>query len=332
LTLSILSEHYPILKPFTIARGSKSTAEIVLCQINHQGKCGRGECVPYGRYGESVTSVIASLEAIRPMVDFSQASPAQIHKKILNALPAGAARNALDCAFWDLEAKLSGKGVAETLGLVPHALTTAYTLSLNEAQAMGQQARLHAHFPLLKIKVGSGSPAQDIARVQAVRTNALKSTLIVDANEGWNEANIKHCLAAMADLGVALVEQPLPFDCDGILGKIARPVAVYADESAHVQGDLLRLKPLYDGVNIKLDKTGGLTQALDMKQQARQMGFGIMVGCMVATSLAMAPALMLAQDADFVDLDGPLLLHHDREHGLHYEGGKISPPTCELWG
>jgi len=332
VTLSILSQHYPILNAFTIARGSKTKAEVVVCQIDHQGKIGRGEGVPYGRYGETMLSVITALEKMKARIDFSHKDLGQIHADILENMSAGAARNALDCALWDLEAKLSGKRVHEKLGFKPQALTTAYTLSLAEAREMGQAAYAHAHYPLLKIKVGGSTADEDIARIQAVRTNAPKSRLIVDANEGWDESNIEQCLAGMAAAGVSVVEQPLPAGQDDLLGRIPHPVAIYADESVHVSADLARLKPLYDGINIKLDKTGGLSEALALKQQARQMGFGIMVGCMVATSLAMAPAQLLAQDADFVDLDGPLLLARDRAGGLHYQEARIFPPEADLWG
>jgi len=332
LTLSILSELYPIRGKFTIARGAKTQAEVVICQISHQNKIGRGECVPYGRYGESVASVMAQLEQIRELIDFSTIPIEHIHQKILSQLPAGAARNAIDCALWDLKAKLSGQTIAEKLRLTPKPLTTAYTISLADTQEMGNQARAHAHLPLLKIKLGFGGAEHDIARARAVRDNAPESVLIVDANEGWSLETIETCLAAMADCGVALVEQPLPADCDHALSEIAHPVALYADESVHVSSDLTRLKTLYDGINIKLDKSGGLTEALKLKQQALDMGFGIMVGCMVATSLAMAPAMLLAQGVDFVDLDGPLLLEHDRDGGLHYDKALISLPLPELWG
>jgi len=332
LTLSILSEQYPISGQFTIARGSKTSADIVLCQIKHQGKIGRGECVPYARYGETIASVVAALDGIRLLIDCSQHELVKIHENLGDALPAGAARNALDCALWDLQAKLSNRPVAERLGLVPQALNTAYTISLAKPHVMGQQAKMHAHLPLLKIKLGSASPEEDIARIRAVRNNAPDCQLIVDANEGWNEANIEQCLSGMVAASVALVEQPLPADRDAILGRIERKVAIYADESVHVSTDLPKLQTLYDGVNIKLDKAGGLTEALKLKQQAQKMGFGIMVGCMVATSLAMAPALLLAQGADFVDLDGPLLLSRDREAGLIYENGRVLPPSTALWG
>jgi len=307
-------------------------AEIVLCQIEHRGKIGRGECVPYGRYDESIASVVAALENMRPLIDLSNKSLSQIHDMIGQSMPAGAPRNALDCALWDLAAKLEGQNVATRLGIDLQPVTTAYTISLAEPEAMGHQAKLHAHLPLLKIKLGGGSPEEDIARARAVRANAPNATLIVDANEGWQAATIEHCLAGMESCGVALVEQPLPASCDDQLGKIAHRVPVYADESVHETGDLARLQSLYDGINIKLDKAGGLSEALKLKQQAQAKGLGIMIGCMVATSLAMAPALLLAQGVDFVDLDGPLLLARDREPALHYEGGKIFPFSPELWG
>jgi len=332
LTLEIITEQYPICGQFTIARGTKTTADIVLAQITHRGQLGRGECVPYARYGETVQSVVSTLQLMRPQLDFSHMSLQQIHENVLENMPAGAARNALDCALWDLNAKLSGITVANRLKMTMQPVVTAYTLSLGDPAQMGQQAKLHAHLPLLKIKVGSGSIEQDCARIQAVRANAPASRLIVDANEGWTIDTIEQGLTAAAAYDVALVEQPLPASQDSFLQSIPHKVAIYADETIHTCQDLPRLHGLYDGINIKLDKSGGLSEALKLKQQAKQAGFGIMVGCMVATSLAMAPAVMLAQGADFVDLDGPLLLAQDRDPALFYEQCHIYPPSPDLWG
>jgi L-alanine-DL-glutamate epimerase-like enolase superfamily enzyme len=250
-------------------------------------------------------------------------------KELLDAMPAGAARNAVDCALWDLEAKKSGISVVSRLGITPRPLETAYTLSLGTPEAMAAQARVNAGRPLLKVKIGGDG---DSARIRAVREAAPGSRIILDANEGWTDGNVEKNLAAAAELGVALVEQPLPAGRDAILARIAHPVPICADESVHQAQDLGALAGLYDAVNIKLDKAGGLTAALELRDQARKHGFAVMVGCMVGTSLAMAPAVLLAQGAEFVDLDGPLLLARDREPALVYEGSLVSPPSPALWG
>jgi len=245
-------------------------------------------------------------------------------------LPAGAARNALDCAFWDLEAKQTGRRVHELAGLpAPEPLVTAYTISLATPEAMAQAAAAASDRPLLKIKLGGDG---DPARIAAVRRAAPTAQLIVDANEGWSADNLMANLAACAKAGVTLVEQPLPAGNDRMLAEIKRPIIVCADESVHTRQSLVDLRTRYDAVNIKLDKTGGLTEAIAMAAEARWLGYAVMVGCMVATSLAMAPAVLLAQGASVVDLDGPLLLAKDREHGLHYNGSTVDPPTPDLWG
>lgn len=245
------------------------------------------------------------------------------------AMPAGAARNAIDCALWDLEAKTATASVAALLGIAPGPLETAYTLSLAEPETMAAQARANAGRPLLKVKLGGEN---DAARIRAVRDAAPDSRLILDANEGWTDDNVAENIAAAAALGIALIEQPLPAGRDGKLRHIARPVPICADESVHATNDIEALVGLYDAVNIKLDKAGGLTEALLLRDKARQCGLSIMVGCMVGTSLAMAPAVLLAQGADYVDLDGPLLLARDRDPGLHYQGSLVSPPQAALWG
>lgn len=323
--LSVVEEIFPIAGTFTISRGSKTQADVICCTVSQDGASGRGECVPYRRYGETLQSVRAEIEtassSIRDGIDRYQ---------LRSVMKAGAARNAVDCALWDLEAKLSGIGVAARLGLpAPGALVTAFTLSLGTPEAMAAQAAQNAYRPLLKVKIGGDG---DIERIRAVRQAAPDSRLILDANEGWTDANVVENLTAAADLGVALVEQPLPAGKDAILGRIKRPVPVCADESVHTIDGLEELVGLYDAINIKLDKTGGLTAALELRDRAKQRGFSIMVGCMVGTSLAMAPAVLLAQGADFVDLDGPLLLARDREPGLVYRGSEVSPPEAALWG
>jgi L-alanine-DL-glutamate epimerase-like enolase superfamily enzyme len=323
--ISVDKESFPIAGTFTISRGSKTEAEVVTCTISEDGHAGRGECVPYRRYGETLEGVVAAIEAMRSAVEGGVN-----RDELLAAMPAGAARNAIDCALWDLEAKTTGVAVSERLRLAPRALETAYTLSLGTPESMAAQARENAARPLLKVKIGGGDG--DIERIRAVRQAAPASRLILDANEGWTEETVAANLTAAAELGVALIEQPLPAGRDGILATIAHPVPICADESVHAAKDLPALKGLYDAVNIKLDKAGGLTEALRLRDEARRLGFGVMVGCMVGTSLAMAPAVLLAQDADFVDLDGPLLLARDRVPGLTYQGSLVSPPERGLWG
>ncbi|OBQ75126.1 N-acetyl-D-Glu racemase DgcA [Mesorhizobium erdmanii] len=323
--ISVEAERFPIAGAFTISRGSKTEAEVITCTISQDGHSGRGECVPYKRYGETMDGVHAAIEAMREPVAGGIGRTA-----LLGAMPAGAARNAVDCALWDLEAKISGMPVANTVWPAsPRPLETAYTLSLGEPEAMAAQARANAGRPLLKVKIGGDN---DIARIRAVRQAAPRSRIILDANEGWTDDNIVANLAFAAEQGIALVEQPLPAGQDEILRHIAHPLPICADESVHEAKNLETLVGLYDAVNIKLDKSGGLTAALVLRDRARELGFGIMVGCMVGTSLAMAPAVLLAQDADFVDLDGPLLLARDRVPGLVYQGSLVSPPERELWG
>lgn len=323
--LDIQMNSFPIAGTFTISRGAKTSAEVITCTLTESGAKGWGECVPYRRYGETTESVMAQIEAARPLIEDGISRAALLH-----AMPPGAARNAVDCALWDLEAKLSGRSVADRLDLRKlKSLTTAYTISLGEPDVMAAQAREHAQRPLLKVKVGTGD---DESRILAVRAAAPDSAIILDANEGWPEDRLEHHLRIAAEANIALVEQPLPAGRDDMLAEIARHVLVCADESVHHTGDLASLADRYDGINIKLDKTGGLTEALEMKEEAQRLGFSIMIGCMVGTSLAMAPAVLLAQDADFVDLDGPLLLARDREPGLNYAGSLVFPPDASLWG
>lgn len=323
--ISVEAERFPIAGVFTISRGSKTEAEVLTCTITENDHSGRGECVPYRRYGETMESVRDAIEAARAHI------ASGIDRAALLALMApGAARNAVDCALWDLEAKISGKRVHESIcNDIPRPLETAFTLSLAEPDAMAAQARANATRPLLKVKIGGSG---DIARIRAVVEAAPNSKIILDANEGWTDENIRENLAAAAKLGIALIEQPLPAGQDGILREIDHLVPICADESVHTTKELDALVGLYDAVNIKLDKTGGLTAAITLRDRAREMKFGIMVGCMIGTSLAMAPAVLLAQDADFVDLDGPLLLARDRSPGLVYDGSKVSAPEATLWG
>ncbi|MCH8808404.1 MAG: dipeptide epimerase [Proteobacteria bacterium] len=328
--LIVRHETWPLGGSFTISRGTRTTAEVVVAEISvaeADGRevTGRGECVPYAHYGESLEGVIAAIEALgAPIADGLDRLGLQ------RVLPPGAARNALDCAFWDLEAKRAGCRVWDSIGLPPPApVTTAYTLSMDAPEAMGRAAAEHAARPLLKLKL---SGPDDLARVEAVRANAPQARLIVDANEGWSLDDFVELAPKLAVLGVDLIEQPLPAGKDAPLAGVRRPVPVCADESCHDTASLAGLSGRYDVVNIKLDKTGGLTEALKLKDAALAQGYQIMVGCMVATSLAMAPAILVAQGARFVDLDGPLLLARDRPEGLTYEGSLVQPPEPALWG
>jgi L-alanine-DL-glutamate epimerase-like enolase superfamily enzyme len=318
-------ERWPIAGAFTISRGAKTEAAVVVAELSDGRRRGRGECVPYGRYGETVEAVAAEITAMG-----GQIARGLDRAGLQGALRPGAARNALDCAFWDLAAKQSGRPTHELAGLPPpRPLLTAYTISLAAPQEMAAAAEKVAGRALLKVKLGGPG---DPARIAAVRRAAPRCELIADANEGWTPDNLLENLAACADAGVTLLEQPLPADRDHALAKIARPLPVCADESVLASASLAALAGKYDAVNIKLDKTGGLTEALAMAIAAEQLGFGLMVGCMVATSLAMAPAILVAQRARIVDLDGALLLARDRPHGLHYEGSRVHPATPALWG
>jgi L-Ala-D/L-Glu epimerase len=324
--VSVTVQHFPLAQAFRIARGAKTEAVVVVCEITEGTARGRGECVPYPRYGESVESVVSAIEAVIP------ALAEGLGRDALQArMPAGAARNAVDCALWDLDAKRSGTRVAARLGVeAPRAIETAYTLSLDEPDAMHRAAQAASHRTLLKVKLGG--PNGDPDRIRAVRAGAPRARLILDANEGWSEDTIRDNMLAAAAAGAAMVEQPLPAGRDEILARMPRPVPVCADESLHDRTGLASLLGRYDFVNVKLDKTGGLTEAQALVGEARRLGFGVMVGCMVGSSLAMAPAVLLAQGAEIVDLDGPLLMKADREGGLAYEGSTVSPPEASLWG
>lgn len=319
--ITVTPERFPLAQTFTISRGSKNEARVLTVRIDRDGLTGRGECVPYARYGETLETVAAQIASV----------PEGVTRDALQTLlPAGAARNAVDCALWDLTAKANGRRAWDLAGLPPpRPLTTAYTLSLDTPDAMRAAAAAQAARPILKIKLGT---PDDIARLEAVRAGAPEARIIVDANEGWTPALYADLCPHLLRLGVALVEQPLPAGQDGALADMARPVPVCADESCHDRASLAGLMGKYDMVNIKLDKTGGLTEALALRDAARAAGFGVMVGCMVGTSLAMAPALVVAQGADMVDLDGPLLLAQDRARPLRYVGSEVFPPDAGLWG
>ena len=325
IALTTRAERWPIAGTFTISRGAKTEAAVVVAELSDGHHRGRGECVPYARYGETVKSVVAAIDAMRPQI-----AGGLDRLGLQQAMAAGAARNALDCAFWDLEAKRAGTPAHELAGIAAlQPLVTAFTISLATPEEMAAAAAKAASRALLKVKLGGPGDAE---RIAAVRRAAPHAELIVDANEAWTPDNLERNLAACAKAGVTLVEQPLPAGQDQALARIRRRVAVCADESVHDRASLVGLRARYDAVNIKLDKTGGLTEALAMADAAHALGFEIMIGCMVATSLAMAPAMLLAQQARFVDLDGPLLLARDREHGLRYDGSLVYPPEVTLWG
>ncbi len=319
-------EVFPLDKAFTIARGSKAEAESVYVEILDRTRRGRGECVPYARYGETVESVLAAIEELIPGIETGMVTRRSLQKR----LPAGAARNAVDLALWDFDAKRTSSSAWQIAALdVPHRVMTAYTIALDTPDAMAAAAAEESHRPLLKLKLGGEG---DLDRVAAVRAAVPRARLIVDANEAWSPAELELNLPKLADLGIELVEQPLPADADEALVRIKHAIPICADESCHTAEDLERLAGRYDAVNIKLDKAGGLTEALALREAARDKGFKIMIGCMVASSLAVAPAVLLAQDADWVDLDAPLLLKRDRQPGLRYDGSMLYPPSVSLWG
>ncbi len=324
LTVSATIEKFPTAGNWTISRGTVTEVEVVTATATMDGVAGRGECRPYARYDEFAEGVMADIEAAA--IDMRGDPEADLS----SIMAPGAARNALDCALWDLRAKLAGKRVWELAGLsAPGPVITAYSLSLDTPEAMRAKAAENAHRPLLKVKLGGEG---DMERIEAVRGGAPDAKIIVDANEGWTPESYHELAPMLRGLGVAMVEQPLPAWDDGALAEMARSLPVCADEACHDTASLAALKGKYDMINIKLDKTGGLTEALKLKAQAQEMGLGIMVGCMLATSLAMAPAVLVAQGADIVDLDGPLLLAADRDHPLTYDDAGVHPPSPELWG
>jgi L-alanine-DL-glutamate epimerase-like enolase superfamily enzyme len=324
--LKLAAETWPIAGGFTISRGTKTHAETVLAAIESSGMTGRGECVPYARYGETVSGVLDQIEQLRGAIESGCT-----RQDLAGLLPAGAARNALDCALWDLEAKSSGRPVWQIAGLPqPSPVITAFTISLASPEHMARAAREARIYPLLKLKLGGGG--QDRERIAAVRKAAPDARLIVDANEAWRHDELADLLGSCAEAGVEAVEQPLPAGNDGALADLPRPVPVCADESIHDRAGFGDLAGKYDMINIKLDKTGGLTEALACARAARAIGLSVMAGCMVATSLAMAPALSLARIADLADLDGPLLLARDRRPGLKINHGIIQPAPQALWG
>lgn len=320
---TVTIESFPLRTPFRIARGTKTEANCVTVRIERDGHVGWGECVPYPRYDETVEGVVAAIEALDENLG---------RDDLQTVLAAGAARNAVDAALWDLESKTSGRRAHLSICTSPpRPLVTAYTISLGAVGDMAEAARAASGHRLLKVKLG-GRDGHDAARIHAVASAASECRLILDANEGWTPDELPDLMLHAARAGVSLIEQPLPADDDTALAGIPHPVPVAADESVHVSDDLAELRDRYDYVNIKLDKSGGLTEALRMRSEARRLGFGVMVGCMVGSSLAMAPAVLLAQEADIVDLDAPLLLSRDRSPALRYTGSIVSPPSPSLWG
>ena len=321
MQISVTSDVFKLAQVFTISRGSRTEAKVLTVKVEKDGVTGWGECVPYARYNETLESVTAEIEGL----------PAYFTRNELqDLLPAGAARNAVDCALWDLEAKQTGKRVWELAGLPePKPEITAYTLSLDTPEKMQAQAAENAHRPLLKIKLGT---PDDMPRLQAVRAGAPEAKIIIDANEGWSAEVYADLAPHLVELGVELVEQPLPAGEDDALVGMDRPVPVCADESCHDRTSLPKLVGKYDVVNIKLDKTGGLTEALKLRDEALAQGYDVMVGCMVGSSLAMAPATLVAQGASVTDLDGPLLLAEDRPEPLNFDAAGVHPPKSALWG
>jgi len=321
MRITVTAESFKLAQVFTISRGSRTQADVLTVHVTDGAHAGRGECVPYARYGETLESVADQIKGL----------PDDVSRECLQELlPAGAARNAVDCALWDLAAKQAGKRVWDLLDLpAPRPEITAFTLSLDTPDAMQMQAAKNAARPLLKIKLGT---PDDMARLEAVRRGAPQSRIIVDANEGWSAEVYADLAPHLIRLGVQMVEQPLPAGADDMLAEIARPLPVCADEACHDRASLPALKGKYDMVNIKLDKTGGLTEALLLKHAAIAQGYAVMVGCMVGTSLAMAPATLLAQGVAFTDLDGPLLLAEDRAAPLIFDEAGVHAPTPALWG
>ena len=321
MRVSVQQHRFALKRRFTISRGSRTEAQVLVASVERDGAVGRGECVPYSRYGESMASVASQIKSVKPPFD---------RNSLQEILAPGAARNALDCALWDLDAKLAGTTVWKLAGgSEPKPVTTAYTISLAEPDDMRADAAAHSDCPLLKVKLGGEAIAQ---RLEAVRAGAPNARIIVDANEAWNTRILNEAFEFCRKTGVEMVEQPLPANHDGELGRFEAKISVCADESCHDRESLAQLRDRYSVVNIKLDKTGGLTEALALKKQAIQEGFDVMVGCMIGSSLAMAPAIIVAQDVQFVDLDGPLHMAEDHHAALRYDGCRVFPPKPELWG
>jgi L-Ala-D/L-Glu epimerase len=324
LKIEAKEEVWPLNHPFRISRGSRAEACVVVVSVNDGQHTGRGEGVPIARYNQNTASVLAQIESIKHVGDLDR-------DKLQHLLPPGAARNALDCALWDLEAKRSGRRVWELANIsIVDEVETSFTISLDTPEKMADAAAAAARLPILKLKLG-GDDA-DLARIERVHSAAPKARLLIDANESWSPSHYRNTVQALKELGVELIEQPFPANADEVLETLDRPVPACADESCHTTADLPRLKNRYEVINVKLDKTGGLTEALELCQRARESDFKLLIGCMVCTSLSVAPARLLSSNAEWLDLDGPLLLARDREYGLSYRAGKIGMPARELWG
>jgi L-Ala-D/L-Glu epimerase len=324
LLIEACEEIWPLKKVFRISRGSLTEAQVVVVTVGDDEHVGRGEGVPIKRYGQSAESVLAQIESIKPEKNLGR-------QRLQQLLPAGAARNALDCALWDLEAKTSGKRVWElaNVSIVPE-VETSFTISLDTPEKMAAAAAVAAELPILKLKLQGDD--LDLARVKGVRESAPAARLLLDANESWSPEHYRKIVPELNELGVELIEQPFPANADEVLENLDHPIPVCADESCHTTADLRRLTNRYDMINVKLDKTGGLTEALRLCDRARDSGFKLLIGCMVCTSLGIAPARLLASNADWVDLDGPLLLGRDRQHALAYTNGRLALPSAQLWG
>jgi L-alanine-DL-glutamate epimerase-like enolase superfamily enzyme len=323
--LTVTRRAWPLARPLTTAHGVQTAVDLVVAEISDVESRGRAEAVPLLRYGESADSVVAALEAMKGAI-----TSGLNRETLQSALPPGAARNALDCAFWDMDAKRAYCSVAELAGLgAVGPVMTAITLDCDTPEKMAEQAAAHHTRPLLRLELGCDG---DVERVRAVRQAAPTARLIVDAQERWSEAQFRDLMPALSDCRVELIEQPLPADADEALTRLALTIPVCADESCRTVADLDRVHGKYQAINIKLDKAGGLTEALALAAQARQRGLRIMVGGAIGTSLGVAPALLVAQQADIVDLDGPLHLAVDRGARLRYDGSTIQPPDPNLWG
>jgi L-alanine-DL-glutamate epimerase-like enolase superfamily enzyme len=325
MDLKVLREDWQVDGVFAIARGAQTVANLLVVELRVAGCIGRGECEPQAHYGESVDSVVAQIEGVRTAL-----AAGMSREELQVSMPAGAARNAVDCAMWDLEAKRAGTSAWKIAGLQPRPITTDFTISLDTPAAMHQRALRYGDWPILKIKLGGGD--QDVARVRAVRDAAPQTRFTVDANESWSLEQLERDAPRLKALGVELIEQPLPAGNDGALRGYASPIPLCADEACHTTESLDKLVGLYQFVNIKLDKTGGLTEALKLARAARERGLRLMTGCMTGTSLAMAPALLVAGLSEYADLDGPLLLARDRDPGIQYHLGVAEPAPAALWG
>jgi len=324
LTIEARQEIWPLKAPFRISRGSCTEARVVVVTVSDGENIGRGECVPIARYRQTTASVLAQIKSIKGVRNLGR-------DKLQQLLPAGAARNAVDCALWDLQAKISGKRVWELTNVpVVCEVVTTLTISLDTHAKMAAAARANSTAPILKVKLGGDD--LDLLRVKAVREAAPAARLLIDANESWSRGHYEEIVPALKELGVALIEQPFPADADEVLETLDHSIPVCADESCHETTDLRRLKNRYETINVKLDKTGGLTEAFHLCERGREDGFKLLFGCMVCTSLGIAPARLLASPADYVDLDGPLLLASDRDHEIPYNKGRIGMPSRELWG